>query len=259
MLTYTVFHAARPGTNPETFPAGYRLVATIEAPSRDQVFQLTNHVFAGWHEGAHVKRLFDPRPRSTVVGDVVLDEGGMLWACAPVGWSTLPYSLGEKAREIVESFPEPDDLIVQRSGDRVLVRTRDPMLRFAIESWGSAGTGFLPPERENPDYYGHPAPDQYPPNPPVDVELTEWKLKPDRAANLLRLIDHALSPAEIARYFDTDEHGEERAAAMIVAEALRTLLRTEHEAFAAYRAADRGVITAAHAEDVAGPREEKPR
>lgn len=258
MLTYNVFHAARLGTDPEAFPAGYRLVATIEAPSRNRVFQLTNHFIAGWHEGSHVKRLFDPRPRSTVVGDVVLDEGGMLWACAPVGWSTLPDSLGEKAREIVESFPEPADLIVQRSGDRVLVRTRHPMLRLAIEGWASYGTG-RGAQHESPDFYGRPATDQYPPNPPPDTELTEWSLKPDRAASLLRSIDHALSPTEIARYFDTDEHGEERAAAMIVADALRTLLRAEHEAFAAYRAADRGIITAAHAEDVAGPREEKPR
>jgi hypothetical protein len=260
MQNYAVFHAARlAGATPSTFPDGYRLVAIVESPDRDAVFELTNHAFTGWHERTSTLRRFDPGPRSTSVGDVVLDESDTLWACAPIGWSPLPEALGKRAREIVDEFPEAHELIVLRDERHVVMRTRHPMLRMTIQAWASAGTGRVDSDQENPDYYGHPAADQYPPNPPPDIELTEWKLRPSRAANLVRLIDHALSPAEVARYYDTDTHGEERAASMVIRGALATLLRTERDAFAAYRDADNGIITAEHAKSVTGPSEEGSR
>lgn len=260
MHHYAVFHAARlAGATPSTFPAGYRLVAIVESPNRDAVFELTNHVFTGWHERASTLRRFDPGPRSTSVGDVVLDESDSLWACAPVGWSALPDALGKRAREIVDEFPEAHELIVLRDEKHVVMRTRHPMLRAMIEAWGSAGTGRVPTDQENPDYYGRPAADQYPPNPPPEIELTEWKLRPSRAANLVRLIDNSLSHDQVGRYYETDAHGEERAASMIIRGALATLLRTERDAFAAYRDADNGIITAEHAKSVTGPSEEGSR
>jgi hypothetical protein len=61
----------------------------------DSVFDLTNHSApahgeAGWQDHPKVKYLGrQSGPRSTSVGDVVVDESGQAWLCKPMGWGRL--------------------------------------------------------------------------------------------------------------------------------------------------------------------------
>lgn len=57
-----------------TFPEGFTLVAEVETPHVGNVFALTNHIDAAWHENEGVKAFKIPC-RSTSVGDVYVLRG----------------------------------------------------------------------------------------------------------------------------------------------------------------------------------------
>lgn len=92
-MTFEVWHDDHPtfmATHDRAmrWPTDFTHVATVEAPALGAVFQLTNHIDAAWTENtgvtAHVGR-----PRSTSVGDVVVDENREAWICAMVGWEKI--------------------------------------------------------------------------------------------------------------------------------------------------------------------------
>jgi hypothetical protein len=73
----------------------YTLVATVAATVLSQTFDICNHGVPGrpdnWTSNPEVLELFVPahRVRSLSVGDVVSDELGDWYRCAPVGWVKL--------------------------------------------------------------------------------------------------------------------------------------------------------------------------
>lgn len=52
----------------------YHLVALVEADSPEEVYQLTNHIDGDWRENAVVKSMSLQPPRSTSVGDVLVQN-----------------------------------------------------------------------------------------------------------------------------------------------------------------------------------------
>jgi len=92
-MKFTVYHAKNPtfGFGKEQpFPEAYKKVALVEADSIDDVFRITNHIDSDWRDNPEVKEhnLFE-KDRSTSVGDVVVDENGVRFYCAPVGWTEM--------------------------------------------------------------------------------------------------------------------------------------------------------------------------
>lgn len=103
METFTVWHLMNEFTRDayttvETRLSRYTLVATVEAPCHQAVFQLTNHGVPGevdnWTDGPSVVELFTPkaRTRSTSVGDLVSDEFGKFYRVEGMGWREVQMS-----------------------------------------------------------------------------------------------------------------------------------------------------------------------
>jgi hypothetical protein len=91
-MKYSIWHAKNPtfgfGEKPK-FPEEYENVALIGADSIDDVFRITNHIDSDWRMNPEVFESFKDRVRSTSVGDVVVDEEGTSFYCAPVGWTKI--------------------------------------------------------------------------------------------------------------------------------------------------------------------------
>ena len=64
----------------------YRHVANVQCDELGQVFELTNHVDQNWTLNMHVDSIGTEPKRSTSVGDVVVDNAGLIYICAPTGW-----------------------------------------------------------------------------------------------------------------------------------------------------------------------------
>jgi hypothetical protein len=93
-MKYTVYHAVNPtfgfGEKPN-FPEDYKKVAVVETNHLEEVFRITNHIDHDWTDNPEVVGLIvtTRTPRSTSVGDVVVDEDGVAHYCAGCGWETL--------------------------------------------------------------------------------------------------------------------------------------------------------------------------
>jgi hypothetical protein len=76
----------------------FTLVATVEAPCYQAVFDFTNHGVPGradnWTDNPEVVELFTPkdRTRSTSVGDLVSDENGTFYRVEGMGWRVVQMS-----------------------------------------------------------------------------------------------------------------------------------------------------------------------
>jgi hypothetical protein len=96
MATYKVWHDDEPrfrGTfaDAKRWPSGFTLVASVEAPAMEAVFELTNHINHDWTTNAGVT-LFAPGPhRSTSVGDVVVDADDHAWMVAGIGFVKIEH------------------------------------------------------------------------------------------------------------------------------------------------------------------------
>jgi len=91
-MQYTVFHAKQPsfgfGVHPEFTQKDFKAVAVVEAQSVDDVFRITNHIDDSWTKNPEVIR-YVGQPRSTSVGDVVVDQSGTACRCEMAGWSKI--------------------------------------------------------------------------------------------------------------------------------------------------------------------------
>lgn len=93
-MKYEVWHAKNPtfgfGDKP-VFPEAYNKIAIVEADAIDidDVFRITNHIDSDWAKNPEVIELFHNRPRSTSVGDVVVDGIGSKFYCDTVGWTEV--------------------------------------------------------------------------------------------------------------------------------------------------------------------------
>lgn len=73
----------------------YDEVARIEAPAIHEVFRLSNSIDGHWSENDGILACA-PRCRSTMMGDLALDERCVLHACARFGWEAQPDGLREQ-------------------------------------------------------------------------------------------------------------------------------------------------------------------
>ena len=107
-MQYTVFHAKHPnfgfGGHPEfntdvvqsdgkasrhcDTQKDFKAVAVVEAKSVDDVFRITNHIDQSWTKNPEVVR-YVGQPRSTSVGDVVVEQSGTAFRCEMAGWSKI--------------------------------------------------------------------------------------------------------------------------------------------------------------------------
>lgn len=90
-MKHQLFHATKPtipAISAPSWPADYRLVAEVEAPSIEAVFRLTNSHDRHWSLRPGVA-CFAPNARSTSVGDVVVTPGGRVFRCESRGWQEL--------------------------------------------------------------------------------------------------------------------------------------------------------------------------
>ena len=99
-LTYwLVYHNTDPDTvfSPETElwdspdrDARYHPVALVQAASLEEAYQLTNHRDTDWRENKAVKAVALPPPRSTSVGDVIVQaNSAQAWLVLPTGFRSL--------------------------------------------------------------------------------------------------------------------------------------------------------------------------
>jgi hypothetical protein len=85
-----VFTAMMNGDVGEAVALGlYDEVALIKAPKIQNIYHLTNSVERHWSQNSEIEACA-PRCRSTIVGDLVLDEDGVLHSCARIGWEAVP-------------------------------------------------------------------------------------------------------------------------------------------------------------------------
>jgi hypothetical protein len=89
---YEVWHAVPPDFSAERplsdFPLSFQLVGTVWAEDLDDVFAKSNHASRPWTENEGVCPKVQ-RPRSTSVGDVIVDVTGYtVHRVEVVGWST---------------------------------------------------------------------------------------------------------------------------------------------------------------------------
>ncbi len=91
-MKYHVWHAKNPtfgfGVEPK-FPEGYELVALITSESLNDTFRITNHIDKAWTSNPEVIDIYKNQPRSTSVGDVVVDANGNANRCESMGWKTI--------------------------------------------------------------------------------------------------------------------------------------------------------------------------
>ena len=63
--------------------------AIVECSDLDHLFHDTNHIDRSWTENASVRH-FEPRVRSTSVGDIVVDQiNRIVYLCASFGWNQI--------------------------------------------------------------------------------------------------------------------------------------------------------------------------
>lgn len=102
-MRFEVYHATNPNFGmgkPKEFPKEYRHIATVRCKNLDDVFRVTNHVDRPWHENPDIKMVWKEVPRSTSVGDIVVDQDGNQWRVESVGWKHLnKMNLPKKDRE----------------------------------------------------------------------------------------------------------------------------------------------------------------
>ena len=91
-MEYQLYHAKNPtfgmGNRPK-FPDEYEMVAVVEASSLEDIFRLTNHIESDWTGNAEILEVIATYPRSTSVGDIVVDENEMIYYCDNVGWKHI--------------------------------------------------------------------------------------------------------------------------------------------------------------------------
>lgn len=73
---------------PRTWPDDFDLVAQVDTDDLDAVFELTNHISDDWTKNPGV-RAIAKHPRSTSVGDVVVNSQENVFICLPVGWKEI--------------------------------------------------------------------------------------------------------------------------------------------------------------------------
>ncbi len=95
-MRFEVYHAKEPNFGmgePKKFPKEYKHVATVFGTTvngLEDVFRLTNHIDKPWQ--CNVEIILHPKgshPRSTSVGDVVVDQDGKRWFCDLAGWKEI--------------------------------------------------------------------------------------------------------------------------------------------------------------------------
>jgi len=67
----------------------YDHVATVDTLDLDVAFQQTNHISHAWTENDDVEAHTD-RPRSTSVGDIIVDVNDDSYLIAPIGFERIP-------------------------------------------------------------------------------------------------------------------------------------------------------------------------
>ena len=91
-MRFEVYHARSPNFGmgePREFPKEYRHIATVNCKDLDDVFRVTNHVDRPWQNNPQIKIHYNITPRSTSVGDVVVDQDGKQWRVESVGWKHI--------------------------------------------------------------------------------------------------------------------------------------------------------------------------
>lgn len=75
---------------PRVFPDDFVKVAEVDVPELDQAYELTNHIGSAWHRAnmAEVEPLVE-NPRSTSVGDIIVDRNNIVHICMMVGWQQI--------------------------------------------------------------------------------------------------------------------------------------------------------------------------
>ena len=69
----------------------YSLVAEVDTDCRDEAFRLTNNIICDWQDNIGVTAKGEARfsARSTSVGDLMIDERGLLWRVANIGFKQI--------------------------------------------------------------------------------------------------------------------------------------------------------------------------
>lgn len=93
----TLLHFQQEGFNPHR--DDYEHVANVHVLALGDTFQFTNHIDKPWTEHLNVEALKE-NPRSTSVGDVVVDESGKVWLCASVGWEEVKWNTDLKSNDV---------------------------------------------------------------------------------------------------------------------------------------------------------------
>lgn len=89
-MRYIVYHVKNPsfGLKEHVWPDEYNAVAQVEAAELEDVFVRTNTNATPWWKGSGLV-LLSENPRSTSVGDVVVDYEGKAFRCASMGWEQI--------------------------------------------------------------------------------------------------------------------------------------------------------------------------
>jgi hypothetical protein len=97
-MWYVIYHAKHPNfgckcsalPDPE-FPKDFETVAIVDCATLEHAFRATNHVDSDWTKGEAVIELEQQNPRSTSVGDVIVefDPPYKCHRCLSAGWETF--------------------------------------------------------------------------------------------------------------------------------------------------------------------------
>ena len=77
------------GEAPKFGVNNYRLVAKVDAPTKEFVFNLAQNVNDSWTTNVRVRCMVNEPVRSFSVGDVIKEPSGKLWRCMIVGWEAI--------------------------------------------------------------------------------------------------------------------------------------------------------------------------
>lgn len=81
----------------------YQVVATLDVPNLNHVFQTTNHIDHDWTTNAGVTKI-GTRHRSTSVGDIVVDLDTLkVHICASFDWDEIEGQSADTVRSLVET------------------------------------------------------------------------------------------------------------------------------------------------------------